>query len=122
VQLTKQTLTNPATASQKDFNTFMNAAVKKTTNKELFDGPTDAEIAAFVVKYQEKDYHSGNTGFYYDFGTKKQDFILTGLHGCTAAVIVVSITCIFEGLPLSNESRRTPEESGDSTFGSRSQH
>jgi hypothetical protein len=92
VELTKQPLANPATASQKDFENFIINAANKPTNKPLFKKPTNAEVAAFIVPYQQKDYHSGNTGFYYEFGTRKQDFILTGLHGCTAAVIVVSST------------------------------
>jgi hypothetical protein len=94
VELRKQPLAGPATASQKDFDKFMKNAVGDEA-KTLFAPPSEAEIAAFIVPYQGQNKHSGNTGIYYDFGTTKEDFMLTGLHGCTAAVIVVSSATFF---------------------------
>jgi hypothetical protein len=58
-------------------------------NKSLFRKPTNQEIAAFTVPYGGRNFHSGLTGIFYEFGAEKNDFFLTGLHGCTAVIIVV---------------------------------
>ncbi|KAF1825922.1 uncharacterized protein K489DRAFT_376311 [Dissoconium aciculare CBS 342.82] len=93
--LSKQPLQNPATTSQENFETFMASMIDESTRTRngervntLFREPSNEEIAAFTIAYQGSNFHSGTTGFYYEFGSKKNDFYITGLHGCTAVVIV----------------------------------
>jgi hypothetical protein len=97
--LSKQPLQNPATTSQENFETFMASMIDESTRTRngervntLFREPSNEEIAAFTIAYQGSNFHSGTTGFYYEFGSKKNDFYITGLHGCTAVVIVVGNT------------------------------
>jgi hypothetical protein len=56
---------------------------------DLFLTPTDADIAAFTIDYQGKQFRSGTTGVYYDLKNKARDFVMTELHGCTAVIVIV---------------------------------
>lgn len=84
----KQQLRNPKDDSDGQFDRFMKSYVGK--DQQLYIVPRPSEYNSWKINFKGKRTPIGATGVWHDFTDRSQNFIMQGLTGCTAIIIVVS--------------------------------